>query len=210
MYIIKTIMKTRMIKRIQSEQTRQRILEAATTLFARKGFYGTSISDLAKASGITKGALYHHFESKDALFTAVVKSVKTIWSNEVAREVIQEKDSLSKIAVLLDSHTRLLCENQMLCLVMSNLMLEMENENPVYATVLKEVYKELSDFIERIILSCQEAGELRSDIDPQLAAFSIFSILKGIGCTPVFDHLCAGRIAMVGMLKQVLLDGLKA
>ena len=58
-------------KQLQSEQTRQRIIEAAAQLFVRKGFYGTSIADLAQATGLTKGALYHHFENKDAIFDSI-------------------------------------------------------------------------------------------------------------------------------------------
>ena len=63
-------------KQIQSEQTQEKIIEAATQLFVRKGFYGTSISDLAQATDLTKGALYHHFENKEAIFFAVIESVR--------------------------------------------------------------------------------------------------------------------------------------
>src|SRR5690349_23523927 len=52
--------------------TRDRILAAAQTLFARHGFAGVSMPSIAKASGITAGAIYKHFESKDDLFFEVV------------------------------------------------------------------------------------------------------------------------------------------
>ena len=80
-------------KQLQSEQTQQRIIKEATHLFVRKGFYGTSISDLAQATGLTKGAIYHHFENKDAIFFAVIEDVRQTWNNEVARDVMQEKDA---------------------------------------------------------------------------------------------------------------------
>jgi len=55
------------------ERTRQLILDKALALFARKGYHSTSISQIAKAAGMAKGALYHYFENKQALFMAIVE-----------------------------------------------------------------------------------------------------------------------------------------
>ena len=52
--------------------TKERILLASLDLFARKGYEATSVSDIAGALGITKGALYRHFESKRAIFDAIL------------------------------------------------------------------------------------------------------------------------------------------
>lgn len=54
--------------------TRTRILEAATELFSRHGMRKTSIQDIADKSGLAKGALYYYFESKEAVFAAVLQS----------------------------------------------------------------------------------------------------------------------------------------
>ena len=51
--------------------TRAGLVEAATTLFAERGFVATSIDDVAAVAGMTKGAVYHHFAGKAALFEAV-------------------------------------------------------------------------------------------------------------------------------------------
>ncbi len=196
-------------KQIQSEQTRQRIIKAATQLFARKGFYGTSIAHLAQAVGLTKGALYHHFESKDALFFAVIASVRDDWNREVALDVVQGEDAITRLSILLDEHTRLLNENDMLCLVLSSLMTEMEDANPEYAAVIQEMYAELIGFIERIIQKGQASGEIRSDLDARLSAFSIVGVLRGIGCYPVLGQMGANRVAMTEILKQMLFEGIR-
>ena len=159
-------METRTLKQIQSAQTRQQIVETATRLFACKGFFGTSIATLAQACGLTKGALYHHIKNKEAIFYAVVESVRGLWERGVAREVSRGKGALDQLRTPLDSHTRLLSENEMLCLVMSNLMLEMENVNPEYAKILQRVYEDLTLFIERIVQEGQAAAAIRSDVDP--------------------------------------------
>ncbi len=51
---------------------RDRILEAAMTVFRRHGFRRSSIEETAEAAGLTRQALYHHFKSKEALFRAVI------------------------------------------------------------------------------------------------------------------------------------------
>src|ERR1700752_226374 len=54
---------------------RDRILDAAMTVFRRHGFRRSSIEQTAEAAGLTRQALYHHFESKEALFRAVIELV---------------------------------------------------------------------------------------------------------------------------------------
>ena len=179
-------------KQIQSEQTQQKIIAAATQLFVRKGFYGTSISDLAQATGLTKGALYHHFENKDAIFFAVIQTVRDTWEKEVARDVLEAGDAPTRLTVLLDNHARLLRKNETICLVLNGLMMEMEGINPEFMVALKEIYGELTQFIEHIIKKGQKAGEIKSDLDPRLVSLNIVGMLRAIGCSRVFSHMDVG------------------
>lgn len=55
-----------------SEATRAALLEAATSLFSERGYAGTSLENVAAASQVTRGAVYHHFEGKQALLEAVL------------------------------------------------------------------------------------------------------------------------------------------
>lgn len=61
----------------QFEEIRQRSMETikqtALELFGRKGYFNTSISDIAKAAGVSKGLMYNYFESKDALLAAIIE-----------------------------------------------------------------------------------------------------------------------------------------
>jgi AcrR family transcriptional regulator len=54
------------------QRTRQAILDAALNLFGARGFYGTSLRDVASAVGVRESALYNYFSSKDALFEALI------------------------------------------------------------------------------------------------------------------------------------------
>ena len=59
-------------REMYSEATRAALLEEATALFAEGGYSGTSLEDVASASRVTRGAVYHHFAGKQALFEAVL------------------------------------------------------------------------------------------------------------------------------------------
>jgi len=57
----------------RARATRRKILVEASKLFARKGYHGTTVADVAKAIGMTQGALFYHFDTKEALLYAVVE-----------------------------------------------------------------------------------------------------------------------------------------
>lgn len=59
----------------RGEATRQRLLDSARVLFGERGYERTSIESVLEASGVARGALYHHFPAKTALFDAVLEQV---------------------------------------------------------------------------------------------------------------------------------------
>lgn len=62
-----------MKKREQSLQTKEKLLGAAQVIFAKSGFDSASVASICEAAGVSKGAFYHHFESKQALFFELMK-----------------------------------------------------------------------------------------------------------------------------------------
>jgi AcrR family transcriptional regulator len=75
-----------MNKKIESGQaTRQQIIAVATRLFASQGYEATSIDSVLLQCALSRGALYHHFDSKEALFAAVLEGVES----DVARELVK-------------------------------------------------------------------------------------------------------------------------
>ncbi len=61
----------------QGRATRDHLVEVATQLFAEQGYEDTSIEDVLAATGVSRGALYHHFAGKEALFEAALEQVET-------------------------------------------------------------------------------------------------------------------------------------
>ena len=68
--------------RANGEASRRRILDAATEIAGRRGYAGTSISEVSKLSGLPNSSIYWHFKDKDALFAAVIQDSYEQWRAE--------------------------------------------------------------------------------------------------------------------------------
>src|SRR4051794_2156134 len=66
----------RTMKSSRADVTRRSLITSARALFGEKGYAATSVDEVVRHAGVTKGALYHHFRDKDDLFRAVVEEVK--------------------------------------------------------------------------------------------------------------------------------------
>lgn len=70
----------------RAKATRERLVEVATRLFTEHGYDGTSTEAVLRESGVSRGALYHHFDSKKALFDAVLEAVDAALMEQAAAE----------------------------------------------------------------------------------------------------------------------------
>ncbi len=195
----------------QSDQTKDRIVLASARLFARKGYAATSIADISAELQMTKGALYHHFESKEAVFFAVVERIRKTWRSAVAREVVSSSDAVTRLEILLDRQARFLQADETFCLVLNGLMSEMDGVNADFLGVLQEVYAELARFIRQIIAHGQRDGQIRKDLDPDLTALAIVGMMRGTGCSrPISERMKIDYASMMDTLKKLVVKGLSA
>lgn len=78
-------------KKLQSEQTKRKVADAAKALFSQKGYKATSIEEIVEATGSSKGNIYYHFKSKEGLFLYLIDE----WNLEWERNW-KERESLYK------------------------------------------------------------------------------------------------------------------
>ncbi|NGN63020.1 TetR/AcrR family transcriptional regulator [Streptomyces sp. A7024] len=80
------------IRARQKEHTRQTLVREARRMFAASGYGSVGLMEIVRAAGVTKGALYHHFDSKEALFRAVLAEVQQEVGAAVARAAEAETE----------------------------------------------------------------------------------------------------------------------
>lgn len=81
----------------RGQATRGQLIEVATRLFAENGYEDTSIEDVLAAAGVSRGALYHHFAGKEALFAAVVSAVSDRAMAEVTEAIRDRTDPVEAL-----------------------------------------------------------------------------------------------------------------
>ena len=170
-------MKTTLSK---AEKTKEYIIERSAPLFNKKGYAGTSLSDIMEATALTKGSVYGNFENKDELAVAVYHYNFYSLRKRIAKEVrIHEKatDKLLGITRFYRNNWKQVCERGG-CPIL-NASVEADDH---LAYLKKPVQDSIRVFV-RDIVSIIELGqknrEFKRKIDPTEYAYVIISILEG-------------------------------
>jgi AcrR family transcriptional regulator len=99
-------------------ETQQKIIAAATELFARQGYHATGVAELGRAVGLGAGALYHHIGSKEELLLTIVRAHLEDVHTVGARLLAQEGSATDKLRELARDHMRLVAFRRTELLVM--------------------------------------------------------------------------------------------
>ena len=169
--------------------TRERILASATRLFAEKGFDGASMPAIAKASGITAGAIYKHFEGKGELLYEVV--TRSFLSSPLFAHNSERGNDATALARMAAAYTEPALK------LVRQLSIEVHSAAARDAKVRQLLTKSDQLAIGRIsagIASAQKAGELDPTLDPDHVA-------------RVFCILIMGLIHMDTLLPDLVGDG---
>ncbi len=147
---------------------RAHILECAKRLFAERGFNGTSISDIAGASGVSKANIFHHFESKEGLYLATIAAIVERGKDLVGPTDAQGRDVIAFFQDLAVAEQRRAAEDpEGLLLTLREIL----SGDPKRSRVLaKDIFAENFNRLVELIRHEQESGRLRADVDPALAA----------------------------------------
>jgi AcrR family transcriptional regulator len=157
------------------------IMDSAERLFATKGFNGTSMNDIVKESGISKGAIYGHFESKERLFLSLWERQTTVGLEQL-REMFSQKDTaVGKLMRVADMTMVSSCDcprevgrMQMEFMVAAS---RMESIEPG----MQKRYETIHTFITEIFNEGVKKGEFRADIDTKSLTSILFAALDGLG-----------------------------
>ncbi|HEY4658632.1 MAG TPA: TetR/AcrR family transcriptional regulator, partial [Gemmatimonadaceae bacterium] len=116
--------------------TRERILDAALDVFARKGYHRARVDDIVRASGTSKGAVYHHFPHKQAVFLALVDEFAARLAGAVAEAIAARHGALAKVEGALMAALDTFAGNERLARL---ILLEAVSLGPVYQAKRAEV-----------------------------------------------------------------------
>lgn len=188
----------------RSEETRTHILEAALRRFASVGYSAASVDDICAAAGVSKGAFYHHFSSKQALFLELLNEwLDTIDAGfEAARKesvpetLLAFTDTLPGIFAAADGRLPMFLE----------FWLRASRDEAVWQATIAP-YERYQHYFTALVEQGQAEGSFRADIDAPSAAKAIVGLAVGLLLqgllTSEADWQKTARVSM-----EVLLNGL--
>jgi TetR/AcrR family transcriptional regulator, transcriptional repressor for nem operon len=167
----------------RKNNSREKIVTESLKLFSLKGFNNTSISDILKATDISKGGFYNHFKSKEALFTAVLSEARRVWRIENLADVDKMHRQIDKVKkVLVNFRDRYLKDAVHFpggC-VFITLSVELDDQLPHLSSQLSQGFRATKALIKKYLDRAKEKGEIRSDVSTSHVSEIIFSSILGM------------------------------
>jgi AcrR family transcriptional regulator len=160
-----------------SEQRKDQIIAAATKVFTRHGFANARMDDIVAESGLSKGALYWYFESKDAIIISILDQ---IFDYETAhfREILEQEDSAkTKLEVFVDMTSKDLKKMKPLMPIFFDFW-SLSVRKKTIKLAIKRYYQNFLDLIEPIIEEGINKGEFRS-VEVRETAVALGAIYEG-------------------------------
>ena len=160
------------------------ILDAAIKVFARKGYHGCRVSDIAREADIAYGLVYHYFTNKEEILRTIFEER---WSgflelvDEIAARDTSVEDKLVSIAALMLNAYRVRPE------WVKVLVLELQRTSRFAEPGQIRAVGLLFQSVARILRAGQDAGELRPDLDPDVACYVFIGALEIVITSLVLD-----------------------
>ena len=161
----------------QWNETHETIMREAQRLFATKGYNGTSMNDIVKASQVSKGAIYNHFESKEQLFLTMLDLETEQGFSQLDNMMPSGGSNLDKImaAIKFTFSTSVACPREM-CMMQMEFMMTASRIQELRPSLLKR-YEKIHGFFVDLVEEAKKSGEIRHDVDSDGLVTLVYAVL---------------------------------
>lgn len=186
--------------------TRERILQAALEVFAEKGYHRALVDDIVRVSGTSKGAVYHHFPNKEALFLALVDELSARLAEAMAGAIGKAHGALGKVQAALTAGLETFARHRELSRI---LLLESGNLGPAYQSKRLEVRERFASLIQGYLDDAVAEGSI-PPLDTRVATLAWLGAVNEV----VIQWLHRGRPELIAeavpALTRILLRSIGA
>jgi AcrR family transcriptional regulator len=168
----------------KGERTRERIVSTVAPIFNQRGYAGTSLEDVMAASGLKKGGVYRHFESKDELALSAFDYARGLHGARIRERVNAATTAESRINAIADALASNVEDPPLPggCPLLNTAVECDDGVGPIYTQLrarTRRAMTSLIDYTRGIIADGIESGELRSDVDADDEAKALVGTLEG-------------------------------
>ncbi|HEX8859754.1 MAG TPA: helix-turn-helix domain-containing protein [Actinomycetes bacterium] len=158
--------------------TRRHLLAVATEQFLAHGYACTSLSDLIRAAGLTKGAFYHHFPSKEALAVEVVRVRQAEEAAAVVQAAVGYDRAVDQLRAAVQTASDLKDQDQGEATSMQRLCAELAADSELAPQIAK-ICDTWIDSAADLVARAQLQGDIRADVDARQAAEMLVATFLG-------------------------------
>jgi len=185
----------------------ERILRAATEVFANKGYFAARMTDVAKQAEVADGTLYLYFEGKEHLLLSIFDDVLDRFIGRLQEEMAQIDDPVAKLKVMIRLHFETLGRDPALAQV---LQIETRHSRRFMSVFTRGKLGEYLNLLRRIIEEGQESGAFRRDINPGLATNVVFGAVDELVMSWVLTDHAGDLTRQVDPVLGILTRGMLA
>jgi AcrR family transcriptional regulator len=183
------------------EEAKKRILYTATNLFLENGYKKTKMTEIARALGVSKGALYQYYKSKEELLLEVIKSGAQFRRSTIFNEL--SSDQLSELSNPVYFSKMVSSTNQMNQLGVEVASAALHNKELLEG--LRSFYQSEVDVVQSYFETLKEEGLIKPEINSRLVALSILSLRTGLrGFTTTEDDIEIIHQAWTTMIELLI------
>lgn len=164
----------------KSEKTTKFIIEKVAPIFNQKGYAATSMSDITKATGLTKGAIYGNFKNKEAVAIAAFNKNVNDLLMRIATHQEQSKSPLQKLFLITDFYREYYDYSQELggCPLL-NIGVDSKNQNTSLLNQVRYVINKTQNNIAKLVEWGKLEGEIKTNVDAVLFSKNLYSRIEG-------------------------------
>ena len=162
----------------RSQETRSQIIKAALELFAKNGYEASSVADICGAAGVSKGAFYHHFPSKQVLFQQAMEE----WLDSLDRQMLTFRETEVTVPEALNQMTQMMPEVYKTAMGGLPIFLEFLSHSyrdPEVLQALSQPHQRYQEFFASMIQDGIDEGSLR-DMNPDVVSRVIVALAVGL------------------------------
>lgn len=166
----------------EAEKTRESLIDAAEQVFISKGIGAASLEEIAQLAGVTRGALYWHFENKSALLMAVHERAKAPLDMVYEDALLEGKDPVEALRGSVTHAIRLLATDERIRNIFAIFLFRCEQDDQLSkadACPAKKRGDALAKF-SRAFVAADEQGRLMEGVNADMAAFALHAYISGI------------------------------
>jgi TetR/AcrR family transcriptional repressor of nem operon len=162
----------------KAERTRQFIIEKTAVVFNKKGYAGTSLSDLTEATGLTKGSIYGNFENKEEVALAVFDFNSCRTSDRIQLLTAKETTFYNKLLVYTKVYGSSAFADRGGCAILNTAVEADDTNSLLKERAAKAIVKWKKNIVE-LIQGGITAGEFKADMDVNQSALSMIALIEG-------------------------------